>query len=164
MFTIGFSSPVGVFFLFMYVHIFSLSFPNRVFIPCRGILLVYCESCRQNQAACYVFIPCRGILLVYCESCRQNQAACYVFIPCRGILLVYRFNVQPITEFSSFSSPVGVFFLFILTMSFLNISNWLSFHPLSGYSSCLYIFFCYFINLIKSFHPLSGYSSCLFKM
>ena len=140
MFTIGFSSPVGVFFLFMYVHIFSLSFPNRVFIPCRGILLVYCESCRQNQAACYVFIPCRGILLVY------------------------RFNVQPITEFSSFSSPVGVFFLFILTMSFLNISNWLSFHPLSGYSSCLYIFFCYFINLIKSFHPLSGYSSCLFKM
>ena len=83
-----------------------------VFIPCRGILLIYTLVILKERLCIFVFIPCRGILLIYLPFI-QEKTRVNVFFPCRGILLIYDDLQNVEIEFTQFSSPVGVFFLFI---------------------------------------------------
>ena len=110
-----FSSPVGVFFLFIDNYRLADNDSLKVFVPCRGILLIYLLTLNFGDLLMLVFVPCRGILLIYkfkdgvikkrmvqfsspvgvfflfikeVELCLQFYFY-WVFVPCRGILLIY---------------------------------------------------------------------------
>ena len=60
-----FSSPVGVFFLFIIKEYDRFLLGYKVFFPCRGFILIYVLKSFLLSLLLLVFIPCRGFLLIY---------------------------------------------------------------------------------------------------
>ena len=130
-----FSSPIGVFFSFIYSHntfsmqtlgfrplsgysshlsqIIELMGDKDTFSSPVGVFFLFIDWDAGNKSFKRVFIPCRGFLLIYTRS-RNYMYLLQSFHPLSGFSsYLYTERKDGQLSYNEFSSPVGVFFLFI---------------------------------------------------
>ena len=133
-----FSSPVGVFFLSMVYTKLEKVYIRLGFHPLSGF---------------------SSYLYTYYEADKRRDKSSSPV----GVFFLFIIKANLLEIYATFSSPVGVFFLFILKSKKNNPES-PRFRPLSGYSSYLWrkTKTCLSVLCMLSFHPLSGFSSCLY--
>ena len=109
-----FSSPIEVFFLFLGKTMFTIMF-LLVFVPYRGFRLISMAVDMLTDDIIPVFVPYRGFLLISVVAIQKANAE-NGFRPLSGFSSYFLREVGVSMGLLKFSSPIGVFFLFLMVL------------------------------------------------